>query len=505
MKLTDRILLAYAEQRLRVQRTRQIGSSGLLEGAMVLSREEEMESGWIYLVDHEVDVHKMPRGLHCLLISTCRQQASFPAGVALMETQEDSARALEMVSRCQAYYARWERELEKIQFGLGSVEEMLRASKDVFANPILLFRSDLTLQTAVYDRIETPEVEAFLDEDDRMEFINALLQDERYRPSRSKSTCFWGPDYIVGFRSVNWNVRKNGNLTYCLSVVEDGRRLSGADEDLLEVLGFYVRYALYNREGRGSRKDESLRKILLSILTDRTLDYMEASRQLQQLDWREEHEYLCLVYQLTYLDQTTLPTASICNYMEEQYSCCSCFPFRNDIVTFFDLSISKLTYEEILTRLKPFIRDSYLKAGFSRIVTGHMNLRRQFVQASIAIDVGGRKNPYLWIHYFDQNAMPYILEQMTRKLPAGMLAHEGLLRLWALDAAKGTAYVETLRTYLDSAMNAVQTARALFIHRSTLLYRLDKIKEVLESDLDDADERLYLALSIRLLESRENG
>ena len=63
--------------------------------------------------------------------------------------------------------------------------------------------------------------------------------------------------------------------------------------------------------------------------------------------------------------------------------------------------------------------------------------------------------------------------------------------------------MQTLRTYLENHLNAVQSAKDLFIHRSTFLYRLDKIKKIMETELDDSDELLYLLLSFRLLDLEE--
>ena len=118
----------------------------------------------------------------------------------------------------------------------------------------------------------------------------------------------------------------------------------------------------------------------------------------------------------------------------------------------------------------------------------------------VALEVGSRVNPYLWIHHFNAIAFPYILEQATRRLPGRMLCHEKLLALHEYDAQQKTEYMRTLRTYLDLHLNAMATAKDLFIHRSTLLYRLDKIKTILESDLDDPEELLYLSISFRLLD-----
>ena len=134
---------------------------------------------------------------------------------------------------------------------------------------------------------------------------------------------------------------------------------------------------------------------------------------------------------------------------------------------------------------------------------GHMNLRRQYLQAKIALDVGGRKKPYVWIHKFDQIVLTYIMEQTTKRLPASMLCHERLLELKKLDEIHHSEYMLTLRTYLEQNLNATQTANEMFIHRSTFLYRLEKIKAVLQSSLEDPDEIFYLNLSLRLLEQEE--
>ena len=99
--------------------------------------------------------------------------------------------------------------------------------------------------------------------------------------------------------------------------------------------------------------------------------------------------------------------------------------------------------------------------------------------------------------------MTYILEQATRRLPGTMICHEGLLELKKHDEENQTQYMETLRVYLEQHLSATQAARELFIHRSTFLYRLDRIREILQSDLDDPEEVFYLELSFRLLEQEE--
>jgi hypothetical protein len=60
----------------------------------------------------------------------------------------------------------------------------------------------------------------------------------------------------------------------------------------------------------------------------------------------------------------------------------------------------------------------------------------------------------------------------------------------------------TLRAYFSCFGNLSAAASELSVHPNTLRYRLGRITEVLRVDLDDPDERLVLALQLRLLEAR---
>ncbi|MBZ0300235.1 MAG: PucR family transcriptional regulator ligand-binding domain-containing protein [Anaerolineae bacterium] len=57
----------------------------------------------------------------------------------------------------------------------------------------------------------------------------------------------------------------------------------------------------------------------------------------------------------------------------------------------------------------------------------------------------------------------------------------------------------TLEAYLDEGGNGVQTAETLMIHRSTLNYRLERIKEICAYDLSDPSTRVNLQVALKLL------
>lgn len=64
--------------------------------------------------------------------------------------------------------------------------------------------------------------------------------------------------------------------------------------------------------------------------------------------------------------------------------------------------------------------------------------------------------------------------------------------------AKGKDFFDTLRMYLMMKGNLKDTSEQLFIHRSSLKYRLEKISEILKVNIDDSEERFNLMLAYKL-------
>ncbi|HVF05961.1 MAG TPA: helix-turn-helix domain-containing protein [Frankiaceae bacterium] len=75
-------------------------------------------------------------------------------------------------------------------------------------------------------------------------------------------------------------------------------------------------------------------------------------------------------------------------------------------------------------------------------------------------------------------------------------------RLAAHDRAHGTAYVGTLRTYLDAFGDVTRAARAAYVHARTLRYRLARIEAIAGLSLDAPADRLAAHLTLRLRDLR---
>ena len=68
------------------------------------------------------------------------------------------------------------------------------------------------------------------------------------------------------------------------------------------------------------------------------------------------------------------------------------------------------------------------------------------------------------------------------------------------DAAKGTAWIPTLRAYFDAFGDMAEAAARVNVHPNTFRYRLRRITELFDLDLSDPDERLVAELQLRFIQ-----
>jgi DNA-binding PucR family transcriptional regulator len=146
-----------------------------------------------------------------------------------------------------------------------------------------------------------------------------------------------------------------------------------------------------------------------------------------------------------------------------------------------------------------------LVAGVGTTVAGVADVPRSRRAAEQALEViAAREGADPVAHIEDVRAHAVLFELLHLAE-----SHPGLLpgkveRLAAHDAEHGTAYVATLRAYLEAWGDAAEAARRQGVHPNTLRYRLRKLVELSGLDLDDPDERFVTELQVRLLVAQNN-
>ncbi|MGG2200729.1 MULTISPECIES: helix-turn-helix domain-containing protein [Paenibacillus] len=91
-----------------------------------------------------------------------------------------------------------------------------------------------------------------------------------------------------------------------------------------------------------------------------------------------------------------------------------------------------------------------------------------------------------------------LLHQLTDHKISTIFVQKKLAPLLRYTEGSGADLFQTLRIYLSNNGSMRETSEALYIHRSTLQYRLDKIREILQIDIEQAEQRFSLLMAYKL-------
>lgn len=148
--------------------------------------------------------------------------------------------------------------------------------------------------------------------------------------------------------------------------------------------------------------------------------------------------------------------------------------------------------------LPELLRDIMAKAGVSRLFQSATYLHAACTQARLALREGKRVDPSYWYYRFEDYALIHVLANGIGSTPLEHVIHPAVACLAHYDEANQTQLLHTLRMFMKCRYNASAAAKCLFVARSTLLNRLERIAELTGIDLDDFEERTYLAMSLHV-------
>jgi purine catabolism regulator len=118
-----------------------------------------------------------------------------------------------------------------------------------------------------------------------------------------------------------------------------------------------------------------------------------------------------------------------------------------------------------------------------------------FRQAGQALEMARRLGESKPLFYADLSVYR-LLFQLEHSPELIAFQEETLGPLLANDGA--AEFIHTLEAYFEHNGNLSQTADALFVHRNTLVYRLERIETITSLDLDKPENRLAIQLALRI-------
>ncbi len=301
------------------------------------------------------------------------------------------------------------------------------------------------------------------------------------------------------FKCVIFPVTDASDVLGYLCLCETTRELGAFDYHFVQTIQPVLSLYLMRRIMRAQMKVNTKNDFIRLIMSRDPVSQADLQTQcdLYQFDYRRFR--VCTVIQLTDYEgrslrlrreaaDTAYLTAS--EYLDESHRLSYKLTFHNNLILFFMfpgqldttdmLEQSRTTTQHILGLLSD--RKITCQAGLSKAYSGVDTIRMGLRQAFDAIKLGDLVHPGHQLYSYQDDQIYHVLAESLSRRRALELYEETLGKLRRFDQENHQELALTVQNFLKNRLSTTETAREMFIHRNTLSYRLEKVREVLGAD-----------------------
>lgn len=414
--------------------------------------------------------------------------------------------ALNQLQQTFEKYQRWS---SRLQLALGTIDpldEMLEASLDIFHNPIFAHDTNFYILSSprhvngmsewVHDKRTGRQIAPL-----------SLIQEFKLDPEYQQTLTTRGAQIysaeLRGYRILYINLWVNGKYQGRLCVDELQSELMPGHFLALEYLGSFIELCIKRHNLFQISMGNDIQQFFTDFLSGRLTEQQSILDQLQYLNWNRQDRYLVLRMETQQQDDRMHSSLATLGHIEALIPEGLAFLYQQGIVVVANLSFNHASASDIISSLAITMREGLFTTGVSSELQDFFFLPQGYLQAVAALRLGRESQSMIWYSRFDDYLLEYMLSESSRQISPELLVSSRLDALIRYDRENNTELYHTLQVYLELERNSLQTAKALFIHRSSLVYRLERIRKLTKIDLDQPKNRLLLQLCFLLNQEKE--
>lgn len=403
-------------------------------------------------------------------------------------------------------YQQWEQMIDQLVFRKDGLQELCQLGARLLENPVCI-HDDWFMMVAMSQGIEQTMPPEHFSSSTRGFVPKMILDDFRYDSDyletyAHRDAQIW--QHADGSpTSLYVNLWDGTVYQGRLLVIQSNRPFKKLDFILAEVLTQRAVFLLRQQQLGEQRPLQSMDDVVYNLIQGRQLEPTDLAQLMNMLNWKKNDRFLCIRIKAQQSEGKTVMEhvlhSDLFRIFPEGYILFA----EHEQCAILNLTRNPVSGAMIHHSLAPLCRDYCLYAGISSPVADIHDLHLAYYQARVALEQTFRLRSEKWIIHFADCAMEHMLEKLDSPLPTWSLVSPELQAMMEYDRQKGTQYFETFREYLLNERDIPKTSEKLIIHRTTLLYRLKKIQSMLNVNLEDPWQRLYLTLSLWILENQK--
>lgn len=393
-----------------------------------------------------------------------------------------------------------------IMLGNGGLREIAKALYDslegkslaihdyVFGNNILMCKEEYRTFIENIIEMETKN-------------LKSLTKDTKDKTiTRTKTSDYFGEMQI---ERINIPIKTNDKNYGCIYIWQDERALNPVEFTVIEAATPIVALDIYKKILSYEIDSRYRIEFIEDLLSNDDKKYKKALEMASYFDFDDSLKYSVGIISLNNLYQMEQRMISIVKKINEGiYQKIIIGNKSNKIIILYGVEKEKkdsnvkedieVFCNEIL-RYAKYENIKNIAIGIGRITPNSRELYRSYNEANRAIEyLNNKKNKK--IAFFDELGIFRILSSEEIRPDLNQIYLDLLSSLLKYDTEKGTEFIETLISYFKHSGNLKKVSEEMFTHYNTIVYRIQRIKEITSIDFEDYDEILNLQIALKIHE-----
>lgn len=400
------------------------------------------------------------------------------------------------------HYNDYEREIISAIIADTNLNSILNIVSRLFDNPV--FVMDSALRVLGHGSIEGDiDKEGFweetLEKGISSQKVMAIMEEKGLvdKLNTTKHALYVNQPPVAPFFSANFikGDERLASLTVSCNKNKIDERLTPVVDNVVELLAPIV----YKIGDSYYLQSSNLLKMILHMLRGAILDRQVLQYNLSIIQWNISDEYQIFKVEL---DPQNIDNGIAC-YTQELSK--KIFPdsIIVDLQDAFILVLHRTGHknlDEILsTKFQALMTSLKCKAGISMHFNDFSLIEVEYRLAGVALEKGKLLTGNKVLFHYEDYFTAHMIELCALSIDIISLCHPEAVQLYQYDKKHNSDFLDSLYMYIIEERRLASAAKRLYIHRNTLVYRLTRIQELFNIDIEDSRFRIHLIWSYQVL------
>lgn len=387
-----------------------------------------------------------------------------------------------------------------------ALQKITDLAAECLENPVFVYDPDV--HVLAYSKTYTIENNEMVNQTITHKFIDikgnlthALEQNIEACKLNNRAFVFEHPD--LDYRNITKTIIVNNRYSGFMHVPEALKRLTRGMLDTVESISYLVSIELQRNYLLRSNSGIITEQFIIDLLENKITTRNILTQRISTLNWKffDNIYVLCICPMTDYMTNAQL--AKILNSLIGIIKNSKGIIYKDNLVMILNCDIEHPFDPNSTETVLSFLKKNNLNAGLSLRSTTLIETHKLYSQALRAIKLGMKTLPEKHLYFFCDYLTDAFFDACFQSDDISEYCQPTLIKLINYDLKHQTRFVETLRQFITHQNSQIKTASHLHIHRSTLLYRLQKIEEIMNIQLNNMDTIFHLQLSFKLTEYME--